>query len=131
MLPGFAGIAVHDAWAPYDTYSRITHALCNAHALRELQAVADLTPQSQWCWAQQSADALREMNQLIKDALATSNNLTPRPQVVSYLLILGTVAILTIFFVQWLSGNPISLSNAWHFARIFPRSGGPNGGSDA
>ena len=75
VLPGFAGIAVHDAWAPYDTYSRITHALCNAHALRELQAVADLTPQSQWCWAQQSADALREMNQLIKDALATSNNL--------------------------------------------------------
>lgn len=31
VLPGFAGVAVHDTWAPYDTYSRITHALCNAH----------------------------------------------------------------------------------------------------
>jgi hypothetical protein len=31
VLPDFAGVAVHDAWAPYDTYSQITHALCNAH----------------------------------------------------------------------------------------------------
>jgi transposase len=74
VLPEFAGVAVHDAWAPYDTYSRITHALCNAHVLRELQAVTDTTPEGQWCWAQQSADALREMNQLVKDALATSLN---------------------------------------------------------
>jgi transposase len=49
--------------------------LCNAHALRELQAVTDTTPADQWCWAQQSADALRELSQLVKDALATSNNL--------------------------------------------------------
>jgi transposase len=74
VLPCFAGVAVHDAWAPYDTYSRITHALCNAHALRELQAITDTTPPGQWCWAQQSADALRELNQLVKDALATSPN---------------------------------------------------------
>jgi len=75
VLPEFAGVAVHDAWAPYDTYSRITHALCNAHVLRELQAVTDTTPADRWCWAQQSADALREMNQLVKDALAASSNL--------------------------------------------------------
>ncbi len=31
VLPGFAGAAVHDAWAPYDCYTRATHALCNAH----------------------------------------------------------------------------------------------------
>jgi transposase len=75
VLSRFAGIAVHDAWAPYDTYKAITHALCNAHVLRELQAVTDTTPVGEWCWAQQSADALREMNQLVKDALATSNTL--------------------------------------------------------
>jgi transposase len=75
VLPCFAGVAVHDAWAPYDTYSRITHALCNAHVLRELQAVTDTTPAGQWCWAQQSADALREMNRLVPDALAASGNL--------------------------------------------------------
>ena len=33
--PSFAGIAVHDAWAPYDTHPSVAgHALCNAHALR-------------------------------------------------------------------------------------------------
>ncbi len=31
VLPGFSGIAVHDAWAPYDTYKSVTHALCGAH----------------------------------------------------------------------------------------------------
>jgi hypothetical protein len=31
ILPGFRGVAVHDAWAPYDTYPNATHALCGAH----------------------------------------------------------------------------------------------------
>jgi hypothetical protein len=30
VLPVFTGIAVHDAWAPYDTYRAVTHALCGA-----------------------------------------------------------------------------------------------------
>lgn len=72
VLPEFTGVAVHDAWAPYDTYHAITHALCNAHVLRELQAVTDTTPTGQWCWAQQSADALRELNELVNDARTAS-----------------------------------------------------------
>lgn len=64
VLPAFTGIACHDAWAPYDTYDRAIHALCNAHLLRELQAVADQTPEGQWCWAAQAADALRAMKHL-------------------------------------------------------------------
>jgi len=31
VLPTFTGIAVHDAWAPYDTYTNASHALCNSH----------------------------------------------------------------------------------------------------
>src|SRR5436305_14601988 len=31
VLPSFTGIAVHDGWAPYDTYTAATHARCNAH----------------------------------------------------------------------------------------------------
>ena len=31
VLPCFTGTAVHDAWAPYDTYTDADHALCNAH----------------------------------------------------------------------------------------------------
>jgi transposase len=61
ILPRFAGVAVHDAWAPYDTYTAPEHQLCCAHALRDLQAVADAAPQGQWCWATQAADALTAM----------------------------------------------------------------------
>ena len=71
VLPSFAGIAVHDAWAPYDTYTGVTgHGLCCAHALRELQAVTDTAPAGQWCWATQAADALREMKRLTGAASA-------------------------------------------------------------
>jgi len=31
VLASFAGVAVHDAWAPYDTYSSPDHQLCCAH----------------------------------------------------------------------------------------------------
>jgi transposase len=75
VLPEFTGIAVHDVWAPYDTYTSCTHALCGAHVLRELQAVTDLAPEGQWCWGAQAADALRELNELVNDALAVSNTL--------------------------------------------------------
>jgi transposase len=36
VLPGFAGTAVHDRWAPYRVYEEARHALCGAHHLREL-----------------------------------------------------------------------------------------------
>jgi transposase len=67
VLPHFTGIAVHDAFAPYARYPAVTHALCNAHLLRELIAVVDHAaahPRTDtgmpagWCWAQQVIDAL-------------------------------------------------------------------------
>jgi transposase len=48
VLPGFAGVAVHDGWAPYWRYQHVTHALCGAHLLRELAAVAETSGQG---WA--------------------------------------------------------------------------------
>jgi transposase len=76
VLPCFAGIAVHDGWAPYDTYTSATHARCNAHLLRELQAVIDCSTQDDdWCWAEQAADALRRMKTLVEDALARDGTL--------------------------------------------------------
>jgi len=71
ILPAFTGIAVHDAWAPYDTYPQITHALCNAHVLRELIAVTDHHAQSpdpkSWCWAAQVIDNLLAIKTLTQD----------------------------------------------------------------
>jgi transposase len=68
VLGRLRGVAVHDAWAPYDTYGDPEHQLCCAHALRELQAVADTTPTGQWCWATQTADALVAMQKLVDHA---------------------------------------------------------------
>ncbi len=35
------GVVVHDPWRAYDTLENVDHALCNAHLLRELQAVGE------------------------------------------------------------------------------------------
>jgi hypothetical protein len=40
VLPGFHGVAVHDGWSPYWRYEHLSHALCGAHLLRELDAVS-------------------------------------------------------------------------------------------
>ena len=64
VLPGFTGIAVHDAWAPYDTYPDAVHALCNAHVLRELVYVTDTATGPVADLAAQAIDALRHLNRL-------------------------------------------------------------------
>lgn len=91
VLPGFTGIAVHDAFTSYARYPAATHALCNAHLLRELIAVVDHhiahpvansgTPPG-WCWAQQVIDALLTLKQVTDtatlpdpDTLATQRRL--------------------------------------------------------
>lgn len=59
VLPSFAGIVCHDAWAPYDTYGGVAgHALCNSHVLRELVAVTQTGTDQDLLWAQQGIDAL-------------------------------------------------------------------------
>jgi len=50
VLPGYAGVAVHDALSVYDgpAYATAAHALCGAHLLRELTAVAEAHPEQIW-----------------------------------------------------------------------------------
>jgi transposase len=55
VLPSFGGVAVHDGWSPYWRYSDIGHALCGAHLLRELEAIADEPGQG---WAAGMAELL-------------------------------------------------------------------------
>jgi hypothetical protein len=45
---------------------------CCAHALRELQAVIDLAPQGEWCWAAQAAEAITQMRKLASEAIASA-----------------------------------------------------------
>ena len=41
ILPRYAGVAVHDCWASYLSYTHCDHALCGAHLLRELAFIVD------------------------------------------------------------------------------------------
>jgi len=72
VLGRFRGVAVHDAWAPYDTYADVNHQLCCAHALRELAGVTDAAPSdADWCWAIQAGDALVAMQKLVVEGIVT------------------------------------------------------------
>jgi transposase len=71
VLPDYGGIVVHDAWRPYDCYTSATHALCNAHLLRDFQQVLDCYPQpgaDQAAWARQAVDALFLLRDLAEHA---------------------------------------------------------------
>jgi transposase len=51
-----AGIVVHDHWKPYFTLTGVLHALCNAHHLRELQALIGIEHED---WARRMRTLLR------------------------------------------------------------------------
>ena len=71
VLPAFAGIAVHDAWAPYDSYDGVAaHGLCGAHVLRELTAVTQTGTGMDVTWAQQAIDALLALKDAADEARA-------------------------------------------------------------
>ena len=75
VLPFFAGIAVHDAWKPYDTFGNVAgHALCGAHVLRELVAVTETGTDLDRAWAQQAADALLALDKAAEAARAAGKN---------------------------------------------------------
>jgi len=64
VLPMFSGILCHDHWKPYFTYD-CTHALCNAHHLRELERAWEQDDQT---WAQQMKGLLETINGKVIDA---------------------------------------------------------------
>lgn len=77
ILPRFAGVAVQDAWAPYDTYTDAIHALCNAHVLRELVYVTDTATGQVTDLAAQAIDALRQLHRITTTAHAEGNTCDP------------------------------------------------------
>ena len=64
ILPQFGGTAVHDHWKPYFQYP-CTHALCNAHHLRELTYVHEQYDQA---WAQDLIALLLEAKAAVEAA---------------------------------------------------------------
>jgi transposase len=63
VMPHFQGIAVHDGWPQYRTYTQATHALCNAHHLRELLSVIEQHTDGQRSWASHMDALLRALHE--------------------------------------------------------------------
>jgi transposase len=63
LLENVLGIVVHDHWKPYYTLKGVLHALCNAHHLRELQALVEIEKED---WA-------RKMQRLLRRACHAAN----------------------------------------------------------
>lgn len=63
VLPLFQGTAVHDHWKPYYKYD-CTHALCNAHHLRELTFAHEQDGQA---WANTMKTLLISINNVVND----------------------------------------------------------------
>jgi transposase len=63
LLDNVLGIVVHDHWKPYYTLKGVLHALCNAHHLRELQALVEIEKED---WA-------RKMQRLLRRACHATN----------------------------------------------------------
>lgn len=64
ILPTFQGTLCHDHWKPYYHYGG-SHALCNAHHLRELERAWEQDKQQ---WAQDMALLLKEINKATLEA---------------------------------------------------------------
>lgn len=64
VLPEFRGTLIHDHWKPYYTYA-CTHALCNAHHLRELTYAHEEDGQR---WAGNMHNLLLELRDAVEQA---------------------------------------------------------------
>lgn len=73
ILPNFNGTAIHDFWKPYLTY-QCSHALCNAHHIRELIAILEITGQQ---WPQQMIDLLLEIKAEVEERKGIANAFEP------------------------------------------------------
>lgn len=77
LLPSYEGILMHDAYRSYFGHA-YRHALCNAHLLRELQAIYEADQSQLWSW--QMMRLLRTTWTLVKIAQEAGQTQLPTHQ---------------------------------------------------
>ena len=74
-VPEFeGGVVVHDHWRAYYALENVLHAFCNAHLLRELQAVSELDKEP---WAEALRATLLDANEAVQAAKAQGASALP------------------------------------------------------
>jgi transposase len=76
LIKDFKNWSIHDCWSSYFPFESCTHAVCNAHILRELQALIEQGSQ----WAKLMHQLLLKMYQLSAKATSHIENLSPHLQ---------------------------------------------------
>jgi len=71
VIEHLRGVLVHDGWASYRKYDNVTHALCGAHHLRELEAAGSTEGQS---WAADMTGHLSNTWHLVLEAKAAGQH---------------------------------------------------------
>jgi transposase len=77
ILPSFRGVAVHDGWSSYRHYEQCTHALCNAHHLRELTFIEEEHEQE---WAGGMKALLMEIEESVREEAAKGGRCLGAPE---------------------------------------------------
>ena len=83
VLPGFAGVAVHDGLTSYRR-DDIAHGLCNAHQLRELAALSQALGKDGVVWPATMAKLLTQINTAVTQAKAAGETGLPGRKLASY-----------------------------------------------
>ena len=83
VLGRFAGVAVHDGWAPYRRYEGAGHALCNVHHLRELLGASERDPESQ-TWAKEMEALLLEIKATVERARGEGQDALSPPALAAF-----------------------------------------------
>jgi transposase len=74
-VPEFVGgVVVHDHWRAYYALENVLHAFCNAHLLRELQAVSEFDKEP---WAEALRATLLDANEAVQKAKAEGGSALP------------------------------------------------------
>ncbi len=75
FLPAYHGVVVSDCLGAYWKFDNLSHALCNAHILRELKGIHESDPKQ--AWAENMRSLLREMVHARNEAVRADASALP------------------------------------------------------